>query len=190
MDMDTIEKLAALAKTIIAVVGAVGGWVVAGFQAWSKHREKQREKKQRKIDKVDALLNMYGELCQLYGLFAREGGHIVWSENGEFVGREGYSAQPEPRFARAIAALEQTDIEGVIAQKILQIRLMSAEVGDIISELDPTGTMGEQLSVLYYKTTQAIEFWIEHKDTLQLVDALQEATRTRRELRSNLNNIR
>ena len=190
MDTDTIREIADLVKTIVGVVGAVGGWVVVGIQAWARHREKQREEKQRKIDRVDTFLNAYGELCELYRLFAREGGHIEWSENGDLIRREGYSAEPEPRFARAMEALEETHIEGAIAQKIVQIRLKSAEVGDIVSELDPTGTMGKQLSALYFKTIHAIEFWIEHKDAIRLLDALEEATKVRREFRLNLNRFR
>ncbi len=200
-----------IVETVVTVVIAFGGWAFAlvialgncafaWLQGQANRKEKQREeesdRKRRRIEKVHAYLNAYGELVELYRLFARKESHLVRNENGEFITdasgsfvKEEHILEPEPRFELAIELLQGTDIRSAIAQKIVAIRLMNGEVGDIISELDPTGAMNSQLSVLHYKTTSAIEFWIKHKAFEEMATALKEATAVRREIRSNLEKI-
>ena len=189
--------------TVVTVVIAFGGWAFAWLQARSNREEKKREEqsnqKRRKVEKVHAYLNAYGELVELYRLFTRrkesylarnENGEFITDESGNFVKKEEHILEPEPRFELAIELLQGTDIRSAIAQKIVEIRLMSGEVGDIISELDdPTGAMNSQLSMLHYKTTSAIEFWIKHKAFEEMATVLKEATAVRREFRSNLEKI-
>ena len=166
---------------------AVGGWL-SGW--WQRRAAGEASQKQRKLDKVSAYIDAYADLVGLYRFYARRRDYMVPDGNDGFqkdaagnyvVERE--VAQPEERFEAAINSLEGSDLGSAIAQKIVQIRRMHGEIGDILDGIDPSGDLNRQLATLHHETTRSTEFWIKHQDFEEMVRALENATRLRREFR-------
>jgi len=183
-----VTKITVAATIAAELLIASGGWIFALFQQKANRKEKKREEqrvqKQKKIDRVNAYLDAYGELAELYRLFVRYEKHPTTDEEGNRA-VEKQVLKPEYRFESAIGTLRETDIKGAIAQKIVAIRLQSGEVGDIIFEFDPTEEMNKRLGILYYTTVEAIEFWIEQKSPENMMKALQDSAVIRRKFRSD-----
>ena len=176
---------------------AAGGWIFALIQRYLHRKDKQRDyrqnRKQQMVEKVVAHVNRYGELSALYNFLARMSSHLVKDEAGQFVKdadgkyvKHVNMLEPEPRFEKAMEDLQQSDIKSAIAQKIVEIRLKSSEVFDILTVLDQTGYLKKELVELHYKSTRGIEFWIEHKDFKLYCDSLREAKEARQLLRQKI----
>ena len=182
--------------TLVLIIAA-GGWIFALVQRHLHRKDKQRDtrqnRRQQMVDKVIAHVNRYGELCALYNFLARMSSHLVKDEAGQFVKdadgkyvKQVSMLEPEPRFEKAMEDLHQSDIKSAIAQKIVEIKLKSSEIFDILTVLDQTGSIKKELGELHYKAIRGIEFWIEHKDFKLYCDSLREAKEARQSLRQKL----
>lgn len=137
----------------------IGGGIVL-FYDLARERFKQRQaKNESKIEKILSYINEYGELVELYRFFAFVSGSIVRDESGKLLKdnegnyvTEDIVLEPEPQFKSAIEELKETDINSAIAQKIVTIRLSSAEILDLSLEIDPSGSIKKGFSELFVKT--------------------------------------
>jgi hypothetical protein len=155
---------------------------------------------EKKVNRILEYLREYGELTELFRFSAFLSQEIVRDEDGELrkdaTGKyiiESKILEPEPRFEQAIHSLKGADIGTTITQRIAAIRLMSSEVTDFALELDPSGDLDKQLTELYMKTVFSIEALLKHKESgdpnkefNEMIKALSEASKTRRQIRSKL----
>jgi NTP pyrophosphatase (non-canonical NTP hydrolase) len=156
-----------------------------------------KRRKEEKVNRVEEYLNELAELASLYRFFARaestvetdERGKPLKDEDGKIVFRERI-LEPEPRFEEAIRAMQGTDLNSAIAQKIARIQLESGEVLDLVRELDPGGDLNKKLAELHWQTTSATEFLLKQKAFKEFGDALRKADKSRREIRSVLEKYR
>jgi hypothetical protein len=175
------------------VTVVVGAAIVKLMDLLVERYRRSLQRSEEKVNKVVGYLNEFGELANLYRFFCHSESHLARGEDGElvkdgagrFVVRED-SLEPEPRFERAIEALRDANVDSVIAQKIVRIRLMSGEVFDIVQELDPTGNLKKRLGELYQQTIAAVEYWKKDGNLKQMAIALKEADQERGEIRSML----
>ena len=185
---------------VVMLLVAAGGWCFAAYKEKSAREEKkkQRETEQRdnKIEKIKEYLDALSELQGLYSFLARkeeylltENGSYLLTESGNRIVMEETQLEPEPRFEDAIRALEKTDIKGAIAQKTVQIRIMSGVVLDVACELDSSQELRRQLVVVTEKTTSGIDFFVDHRSFDGLREALKDATKARRDLREKLHSF-
>ena len=182
---------------IIAVLGAS---IVKLFDL-ATNRYMQR--KSRTESKVNFLLNYikeFGELTELYRFLAKvsanavldDEGHPTRDEQGKLV-IENSIFQPETRFDEAIRDLKGSDINSAIAQKIVTIRLLSAEALDSAHDLDETNKLKTMFTDLYAKTIWTINVILDNKDKRNprdnfaiMTDALKEADEVRLNIRKEI----
>jgi len=187
----------------------LGLWFVTAFLgaalvklidlAASGYTDRRARTKQR-VNTLLECIKDYGQLTELFRFYAYYSASIVRDENGEFKkDEEGKFVverrilEPEPRFEEALKALQGTDINSAIAQKIAALRLSSSEVLDVAYELDPSGKLKEGFVDLYKATVWSIELILRDRDTGHLnakftgmMNALKNADDCRRELRKKI----
>jgi hypothetical protein len=113
------------------ITAAVGAGIVKLMDLAVDRFHKQQQRKEEKVNAALGYLNEFATLINLYRFLARTEGHLVTDGKGEFVkdesGRlvwEETIFEPDPRFAQAIEAMQETPLESVIDQTIVKIRLM------------------------------------------------------------------
>lgn len=172
------------------ITSVLGGVSVKVIDLFADNFRQGQRRTEEKVNKLITYLNEFGELTSLYRFLGRkvrslkvdEKGMPAKDESGKLIIEE-RSFEPEPRFEQAIEALQGKDIKSAIAQKIAKIRLMSGEALDLADELDKTGELKKRIGMLFWKTTSVIELAIKGKNFQQLIDALAEADKTRKEIR-------
>ena len=167
--------------------------------AASRYTDRQANTKQQ-VEKLLDYIKDYGQLTELFRFYAYYSAKIVKDENGEFKKDEQGKfvmdrriLEPDPRFEGALKALQGTDINSAITQKIAALRLSSAEVNDIAYELDPSDKLNEGFVNLYKLTVWSIELILHDRNTgnldtkfTEMVDALKKADECRRDLRKQV----
>ena len=177
------------AETILTA--ALGAGIVKLMDLAVDHFRQGQRRKEEKANRLLAYLNEFAELCALYRLFRYSEGlkrdekdEWVRDETGEFIVEE--RLEVEPPLEQAVkATLQVADLNSAIAQKIVNIRLRAGEMHDLACELNPSGSLREKFRELFLETA-TIGLSLRHKDFDQMVSALREADRTRREIRSML----
>lgn len=171
---------------------ALGGWLFAyamyRCSAKNESRRKQQEYECDQIDRILDLLDSYGELNALYGFLSRFTSRRDENldENGRPVFHETVF-EPEQEIAMAVESLEQTSINGAIAQKIVQISLQLGNARDALYRLDHSDNLNKALMSLNFKATGKIRFWMEKVGNVEaMAEACSEAEDARMELRSEL----
>lgn len=161
------------------------------------------QRKSRTEIKVNFLLNYikeFGELTELYRFLARVStnaildneGRPTRDEHGKLI-FESNVFEPEAKFEDAIKDLKGSDINTAIAQKIVSIRLMSAEALDNANELDRTNKLKTMFTDLYMKTIWTINIILDNKNQRKpgdnfkvMSEALQDADQIRQTLRKEV----
>lgn len=184
-----------------AIVGAA---IVKIFDALYLNYKDKRDDIKEKAKTLMVHVDDYAKLADLYRFYARASFNLVpnnnktlsedWSDRAEI---EQITLIPEEKFDQAINQLTGVPIAELIVQRIVQIRIKSAEMLDIARDIDPTGNLKELFTDLYIKTVYEIGRFIENKNQVDperhfdiLVDKLKAAKETRQTLRDAINKYR
>lgn len=138
-----------------AVLGAA---IVKLFDLGANKYIEHQTRTKNKAEILLAHINDYGKFADLYGFVARysktakrdEAGNLLLDASGNMM-MEDKSFEPETRFNDALMAMKGTDFDTAITNKIIEIRLASAQANDIALELDPSGALKKTVDGLILK---------------------------------------
>lgn len=161
---------------------------------------KRQTRNEDRIKKLIEFLNDHGELVQLYRFKSNISERIVKDENGNFLKDESGEYiveskvfESEDHFKEAILGMKGSDINSLITQKIVNIRLKSSEARDISLIIDPSGEIDKLLKKLYLETIHRIDVIFKDSGKMEPVDsfimlvkALDKADGTRNQIRKIL----
>ena len=178
----------------------LGAGIVKAFDYFFERKKNKKEKLDKKVEKVINHLNDYGELTNLYRFYSNLQISTVLDENGKpLLDEKGERIvninlfEPKKEYTDAIFALKDADLSSVIMQKIVTINLQSAEIHDILTEIDPSGKLGKLLTDLYNKNVIEVNNILNNPNLRSpgnsfswMVSTLREADELRRDIRKLL----
>jgi hypothetical protein len=144
-----------------------------GFEKFRQRNRRQEEN----VKKIQEYLDEFGRLSDLYSCFVYKE-----EDKGSYVKQY---LQPDPIFKETIEAIEKMDINKLINQKIINIRLKATSILDIVDQIEQSHQkrqIAESMQELYQQT-DLIKFNIEKTDFVGMYEALQKADIARKNIR-------
>ena len=184
---------------ITAALGAIIIKVVDTFF------QKSKETKLLKIEKINRLLEIieeYANLADLFRLYARYSSKLVpienpdpnkdWVQNSKV---EKEILEPEEKFVQAINRISGKSLDESITERILNLKLSSAQITDLSDEVDPSGELSNQFRDLFIKAALSLSNILVDKDKLPdpfitYLDSLKESENIRKSIRSKLEKMK
>lgn len=182
---------AALGATIIKVVDAF-------FQ-------KSKDTKSLKNQKINRLLDFteeYANLADLFRLYARYSSKLVpienpdpnkdWVQNSKV---EEKILEPDEKFVEAINRISGKSLDESITERILSLKLSSAQITDLSDEIDRSGELSKQFRDLFIKAALSLSNILVDKSKLPdpfitYINSLKESESIRKSIRSKLEKMK
>ena len=179
--------------TLIAtVLVAIGGWVVAWWEARDNRRVRRedynRDQRQKKADRVLGYLEEVADLAYIYRILANYSDKLVTDSSGHSTVVEKV-LYPTERFDDALKELEGKDTRAFAGLQALRLHRRQGEIGDLLTDLDPTGETRKELSLLYLATVHDLERAVEDHDWKNFFRLLEEVDGKRTALRLRVQSL-
>lgn len=199
MKIDWIEVWSIVRWFITSALGAI---IVKLIDAFFQKSKDKKHKKNEKIDRLLTIVEDYANLADLYRLYGRYSSKLVtvenpdpnknWLENSK---SEKIVLEPEEKFVNALTRINGKSLEESITERILNLKLSSAQVTDLSDEVDPSGALSQQFRDLFIKTALSLNKILEEKNSMadpfiKFVDSLKESEANRKSIRIMLEKLK
>lgn len=194
--MSLNESLGLLVTFVVALLG----WLFAAYQTRENRRiqqqDHQRQLREKKVERILAYLEEVADLTYLYRMLANATDRLITDAEGRPLLDESGNYQvdkrslfPDADFDAALKELEGKDTRNYIHLQALQIHRRQGEIGDLISDLDPSGQTRTEFGRLYLATVQRLSRLSDGEDFWAFVEALEEADSLRLALRKRIQDL-
>ena len=174
---------------VVTLMIALGGWLFAWWQAQDNRRFRRedtiREQRQQKADRVLAYLEEAADLAYVYRILANYSNRLVTDDSGQSTVVE-KALYPTERFDNALKLIEGKDTRAVAAIQALRLHRRQGEIGDLLTDLDPSGETRKELGLLYIATVHNLERAVEDRDWQSFFTMLEEIDAQRAALRARV----
>lgn len=196
-----ISTACAIADNVVTIFVTVGGWIVAFVVSWvtwkREEGRKRHDERSQKLDRIQAHLDEFAKLENLYELVSRQSFRLKRDEHGE-VERDSdgklivvhRTFESNPILLKGLQLSEHTDVHGAIALKALQIHLNMSAISDILFQFEPSGKLKEEFDQLYVILINDASNAVEEGLFERLIDSLRIASLERRDLSTKVEELR